>query len=345
MTEWRRLGLPFKDEAIVVAVSGGADSMSLLLAIDDLRQREKIDLRIVAAHFDHRLRHDSRTDLEFVSAFASERKIELAHAEWRERSAGNLEQNARRARYKFLLETAERLGAGHVLTAHTMNDQAETVLMNLIRGSGPGGLAGIEAVSLLRPIEDREAGPEGEPFLPFPSADVLLVRPMLSWAMRKDTEGFCRQNSVDFCLDPMNEDINFRRVWIRKVLIPMLAEINPKIVETLCQTAELQRRAFAPAREVGVKGSVNVAIKDDNGGGPLSVARLREAGPDAANDLVREWLRQNRGGLRGIGAKHIDAIVKLATTRKSGRVAELPGSTVTKTGGKLYWRQRKAEKG
>src|SRR5690348_3739678 len=109
--------------------------MSLLLAIDDLRRRKKLDLRIVAAHFDHKIRPESNTDLEFVADFAKTRGFELHHGEWKREAGGNLEQNARDARYAFLKSTAASVNAGYVLTAHTMNDQAETFLMNLIRGA------------------------------------------------------------------------------------------------------------------------------------------------------------------------------------------------------------------
>ena len=334
ITEWRRLGLPFSGQTIVVAVSGGADSVGLLLGVDELRKRKKLELRIVAAHFDHRLRHDSGSDLEFVRELAKTHKFELAHGEWYHQPGGNLEQSARDARYSFLLKTAENLDANYVLTAHTMNDQAETVLMNLIRGSGPEGLGGMHPTRELK--LELDAPPEDdEPFLPFPAPSVKLVRPLIRWAKRRDTEGFCRENSVAFTSDPMNEDLNFRRVWIRKVLIPMLQEANPKIIGTLCRTAELLRSPSVPPQP---------PIDTDRPTGNLDLKHLRTLSRDDLYPVLRDWIRLRRGSLRGIGLKHVDAIAELIHSTKSGRLAQVPGGAVVKHDGRLEWHPKTAEK-
>lgn len=335
ITEWRRLDLPFADETVIVAVSGGVDSVGLLLAIDDLRKRKKLDLRVVVAHFDHNLRHDSRSDLEFVRELTSSRKFELAHGEWHSPQNKDLEQSARNARYEFLLKTAEKLNARFVLTAHTMNDQAETVLMNLIRGSGRDGLGGMRSTRVLRHEIDTDNFISGdEPFLPFLAQGVSLVRPLLTWAKRRDTEGFCVENKVDFLRDPMNEDLNFKRVWVRKVLIPMLEEVNPKIVDTLCRTAELLQpsSAFGEAAETKVDQS-------------LKLIELKTLEKPELYTTLRSWLRQNRGNLRGLNLKHIESIERLIYSRKSGRIAELPGGAVVKHSGSLEWRPLTVEKG
>jgi tRNA(Ile)-lysidine synthase len=230
VTEWRRLDLPFVGGTIVVAVSGGTDSNSLLLAVHDLTTRKKLGHRIVAAHFNHRLRGTaSDADEEYVRQLTVRLGVELAVGHAKVETEGNLEQNARDARYAFLTETAKNVGAFAVLTAHTINDQAETFLINLIRGSGPQGLSGMRAV---RKLEEGkrgrgEEGPEStelaaaSPFLPFTSSPVLLVRPLLRWARRQSTEGFCHDLNVECCHDAMNDDTAFRRVRIRKVLLPL----------------------------------------------------------------------------------------------------------------------------
>jgi tRNA(Ile)-lysidine synthase len=337
ITEWRRLELPFEGAPIVVAVSGGADSVSLLLAIDDLRKRKKLDLRIVAAHFDHRLRPDSRSDLEFVRELAEARKFELAYGEWHRPPGGNLEQSARDARYSFLLKTAESLRASHVLTAHTMNDQAETVLMNLIRGSGPEGLGGMHTTRILEGGNGRQGEREQDltaPLLPFSSSPVSLSRPLIRWAKRRDTENFCLENSVPVTSDPMNEDVNFRRVWVRKVLIPMLQDANPKIVDALCRTAELLRSpASLPPPEF-----------HDHTTGNLDLKHLRTLRDPDLYPILRDWIRLRRGSLRGIGAKHVEAVANLIRSTKSGRIAEVPGGAVVKHDGRLEWHPKTVEK-
>lgn len=319
--------MPFAGEAIVVAVSGGADSMSLLLAISDLLKRKKLDLRIVAAHFDHRIRPDSDHDLEFVGEFARSHDIEMSHGSWESTSHGNLEQNARNARYEFLKSAAASVNAGLVLTAHTMNDQAETFLMNLIRGAGPDGLSGMKPK---RTIAAETTG--DEPYLPF--AGITVVRPLMRWAKRRDTENLCLEHDIDFRRDPMNEDLNFRRIWVRKVLIPMMEEANPKMVESLCRTAELMKGERQPAVE-----------PPHEMGSSLDPKHLRTLDKSDLFPVLRDWIKLNRGSLRGIGTKHVESIYALIHSRKSGRIAELPGGDAVKHDGLLSWNPRKSEKG
>jgi len=160
LTEWRKLNLPFDNETFVAAVSGGADSVSLLLALKELRDRKKLNLRFVIAHFNHNLRgEESEKDAQLVVSLTSKFGFELALGKGNIARVGNLEQNARRARYEFLSQTAENIQAYGILTAHTMNDQAETFLINLLRGSGLQGLSGM---SPIREIEDENQSEGGK---------------------------------------------------------------------------------------------------------------------------------------------------------------------------------------
>ncbi len=338
ITEWRRLKLPVSDETIVVAVSGGADSLGLLLALHDLRTRKKLDLRIVTAHFNHKLRGgESDADEDFIKQFASDRGLELAVGHGRIEDKGNTEQNARIARYQFLLRTAENVKAGYVLTAHTMNDQAETFLLNLIRGSGFDGLSGMLPVRDLGSggVEEERSGGGGEepglgedltPILPFSAT--LLIRPLLHWAKREDTENFCREPGVEFRYDTMNEDMSFKRVRVRKMLLPMLMEFNPRIIETLGNTAILMRSA-AESSANGLDGP----LPDQ-----LSIKDLRDMDPGPLHQTIRSWLKQQRGGLRTVSRRHIEAIGNLALSTKSGKTVELPGfGVVRKQNGRLVF--------
>jgi len=360
ITEWRRLELPVSEEAVVVAVSGGADSVSLLLALNDLRKRRKLDLRLVAAHFNHGLRgQESEADEDFVKTLTKKYGFELAIGSEAVSQEGNLEQNARTARYEFLRKTAENVGALAVLTAHTINDQAETFLINLIRGSGADGLGGMRPVRTLE--EDKRSGGDKEerrrdeavdendsssssPLLPFSPSPMLLVRPMLRWAKRADTERFCRENDVDYRYDSMNEDLAFRRVRIRKILLPMLEEFNPKIVETLANTAGLLQDLTPPpadASEAKVSGPAGQIDESSD----LILSELAALPRSELYQLLREWLAGKRGNKRGLALKHIEAIERLIFSRKSGKTVELPsGGAVVKSNGRLEFRNLKVEK-
>lgn len=316
ITEWRKLDLPSTDETIVVAVSGGADSMSLLSAIRDLVERKKLNLRIVGAHFNHKLRGaESDADEEFVRDYSAAAGFEFTRGSGRLPARDNLEQAARDARYKFLTQVADKNGSRLVLAAHTQNDQAETFLLNLIRGSGPDGLSGMRTA---RPLRDQ----------------VRLVRPLLSWATRSDTESFCRDTGIEFRTDRMNDDERFTRVRIRKTVLPMLGDLNPRIVETLARTAELIDHGHT--RDAGASDQIpeQLALRDMRS---LSKAKLYST--------LRSWLRERRGSLRSIERKHIEAIERLMGSGKSGKTVELPGlGRVVKHDGLLAFSNIKVEK-
>ncbi len=336
ITEWRRLDLPFDGGTIVVAVSGGADSVSLLLAIHDLTNRKKLGHRFVAAHFDHGLRGaESEADADFVHELTTKLGIELALKRGSVNSKGNLEQNARDARYAFLTETAKSLDAFAVLTGHTVNDQAETFLLNLIRGSGVAGLAGMKAVRKLeegkrgKGEEERKLSDDASPFLPFASSP-LLIRPLLNWAKRGDTEAFCQSLSTVYRRDSMNDDTAFKRVQIRRVLLPMLEELNPNIIETLANTTALMQASAENSKD-----SNQIESPDE-----LILSEVKDLPNAELNLLIRLWLKRHRGTTRSLQLKHIEAVSRLVLSTKSGRVAELPdGGRVIKSAGKLVYEE------
>ncbi|MCW5958944.1 MAG: tRNA lysidine(34) synthetase TilS [Pyrinomonadaceae bacterium] len=330
ITEWRNLDLPFEDATFVAGVSGGADSVSLALALAELKRLGKLKLRFVIGHADHGLRGtESEKDAEFVRDFAAAHGFELAVEKLEiDKASGNLEQAARTARYDFLSNLAVRVGAKGVLTAHTLNDQAETFLMNLIRGSGLDGLAGMRAFRVFDKLginTDRET---------------LIIRPLLTWASRDLTEQFCRESAVDFRYDSMNEDLAFQRVRIRKVLIPLLKDFNPKIIERLANTSfvlqeELDQIESMFDREVPI---AEFLIDD-----ALKLKNFRELPSAVRRKLVRKWLSCARGSLRGISTLHIEAVDNLAISRKSGKISELPGGDrVMRQGGLLVYSRKKS---
>ncbi|MEO8648344.1 MAG: tRNA lysidine(34) synthetase TilS [Acidobacteriota bacterium] len=323
ITEWRRLKLPVAGTSLVTAVSGGADSVGLLLALADLKKRSKLDLEIIVAHFNHALRPDANKDEQFVRNLTKELGFEFMTARMAPAPKHNIEQTARRERYLFLRNIASKRDSAVVLTAHTQNDQAETFLMNLIRGSGRDGLASMRQVGPL-PVEN------GPPV----ADDVKLVRPLIAWAKRDDTEAFCKFSNIEYRSDTMNDDLRFTRVRIRKEIIPMLRQLNPKIVETLASTAELLRETPKIPFE-----------NDTTKGDPLELRHLRGLIREELFSRLRHWLRTCRGSLRGLGLKHIESIERLIHSRKSGRMVELPArGCVVKRGGRLYFEQIMVEK-
>jgi tRNA(Ile)-lysidine synthase len=315
LSEWRTLKLPLSSEAILVAVSGGADSTALLLAIHELIDRGKLSLRVSVAHLDHGLREASRKDAKWVSQLARELGFEaiIGHKKVKEmaREEGdNLEQAARRARYEFFLKTAKRKGARFVLTAHTMDDQAETVLLRLMRGSASIGLSGMES---LRPLEN--------------GSKIQLARPLL-WARRSDTEGYCRAQKREFLVDEMNSDDRFARVKVRKQLLPLMQSFNNRIVDALSRTATLLREdsavLFSSASELLRLASENLAEKGETKPPSLNVSLLASAPSALRRRALRQWISEARGGTRRLEMVHLLAVEALLEEGRGGRTAELP---------------------
>lgn len=322
------MALPTNDAPVVVGVSGGADSTALFLALDELIRNDKLQVKLVVAHLDHGLRKTSAADARWVTQLAKElgHKVVIGKAQLKTPAGtpvANLEQAARLKRYDFLLRTANKNKSQLVLTAHTLDDQAETVLLRLLRGSAAEGLSGTLAV---RPIKD------GSP--------VKLARPLVSWARRSDTEEYSRVLGVEFRVDEMNDDETFSRVRIRKQLLPLMESFNNRIVEALGRTASLLAEdATVLSDQAGellkqaVGSLANAQPKNIETKLPaLNVKVLLQAPAAVRRRALRQWLGDGRGNLKRLEMSHLLAVEKLLTGR-GGSIVELPGSfRVTRDG-------------
>ncbi|GIV97076.1 MAG: hypothetical protein KatS3mg057_1733 [Herpetosiphonaceae bacterium] len=231
----RQEGLLSPDEVLVVAVSGGPDSLALLHIL--WRMAPGWRWRLHVAHLDHGLRGaQSLREATMVATTAAHWGIS-ATVEWRdvrahaEATGEGIQAAARAVRYAFLAEIAFERQATAVVVAHQADDQAETLLHHLIRGAGPEGLAAMRprlewpAWRLLGGCADREIGP-------------ALVRPLLN-IPRRHIEAYCAANDLYPTSDPSNESDRYTRTRIRQKVLPLLRELNPRIVESLGRTARL----------------------------------------------------------------------------------------------------------
>lgn len=215
-------GLWQAGDTIVVAVSGGADSMALLHVLHGLAERQR--LNIVAAHVNHGFRGaESAAELAAVRAFADGLRIpcettELDLPTYIEENRLNLQAAAREKRYDFLHEIAERHGASRIALAHHADDQAETVLMRIIRGAGLSGLSGILAKRSENNVE--------------------LIRPLLR--MNKlDLLSYCEERDIPYCTDSSNMERYYFRNTVRLDVLPYLSQFNPQLPLSLQRIAEV----------------------------------------------------------------------------------------------------------
>jgi tRNA(Ile)-lysidine synthase len=215
---------------VLAAVSGGPDSVALLLILLELR--EQFGFEVVVCHFDHQLRPSSAEDLAFVRALCERLGVECFTAEGDVRGVARdqrkgIEETARRMRYQFLAFVAGKERADCIATGHTADDQAETVLMRIIRGSGVRGIRGMLPVSGVPGSEAQR-----------------LVRPILG-LRRDETHAICAEAGIEPLVDASNEDVLFARNRVRRETLPALRAFNPSIESALIGLAESAREVFA----------------------------------------------------------------------------------------------------
>lgn len=298
---------------VVVGVSGGADSVCLLHALHQLAPHWGLALHV--AHLDHALRPESAADAAWVAAQAQRLGLplhtaRLASGQLDGHPAG-LEAAARQARYAFLHATACAVGdAGGpacVAVAHHQDDQAETVLMHFLRGSGPAGLAGMAWVAPLpHPQTD--------------GAEVRLVRPLLG-VRRAEILAYCAAYGLSWRDDASNQDTGLLRNRIRHLLLPQLAEINPALVATLGRTADLFAAETARSRRLD-QAALDALRLDSAASSPdrclLDARGLAALDLATRRGVLRLALAHLGVDLRDAGLETIDRLLDaLATARHS----------------------------
>jgi len=269
----------WRDVTVVLAVSGGADSVALLRAMAAVRAAGQG--RLQAAHFNHQLRgEESMADEQLVVELCRRLDIpcELGRASPGQLAADSgdgLEAAARSARYAFLQETAARLGARYVVTAHTADDQAETILHRILRGTGIAGLAGMDRARPLSPVATLI-----RPFLTFRRDELLCYLADLGQAYRTDAS---------------NEDLRLTRNRIRRQLLPELAQqFNPGVVDALLRLGALAGEAQGVVDAVVAELHQRCVVYEPAGTVRIDVDRLKGRPRYAVRELlIGVWRHQD----------------------------------------------------
>lgn len=305
-----RHGLITGGDRLVVAVSGGPDSVCLLHILWKLREEPGIELHV--AHLNHQLRgEESDADTSYVTDLAARLGIPATIEsrdvkEYQTRHRLSLEEAAREVRYAFLAQVAAATGAAGVAVGHTADDNVETIIMHLLRGSGTRGLRG------LLPI-NRWQSPDG---------DLTLVRPLLELT-REETNAYCRKHRLNPRTDTSNLSLEPLRNKIRHQLLPELRKYNPQVAEALLRTARLAADdiAFIDREVERLWDKIALAEKD-------SVVIRKDAFTALPSGLQRHLLRaaveKLLGDLKDIEASHIEDIMN-ALDKAAGKVIGLRG--------------------
>ena len=295
-----------QNSALLVACSGGADSAALTDALWQLK--DECCYKITVMHVEHGIRgREALDDAEFVKNFCAERGLTFVcrHVKAPDYALQNglsLEDAARRLRYKALFAYAAAAGGDYIVTAHQADDQAETVLMQLMRGSGTSGLGGMQTASgkLLRPF--------------------LFVR-------RTEIEAYCHERGLRFCNDSTNDDVRYTRNRIRKELLPYLEKsFNHRVIAALGNTAQLARadNDFA-AYHAQVFYNQNVKAN-----GKLLECRaeaLKTEFAAVSRRVVRMMWEKMAACGNELGFEHVEAVLGLLKNGRSGKMLALPGKT------------------
>lgn len=310
-------------DTIVVACSGGADSLALLAATVFVGRvaREALGCRVVGAVVDHDLQDGSeQRTRDVVAQMAALGVDETVSARVRVDPGGQgVEAAAREARYAVLTQVAESFGAQALLLGHTLDDQAETVLLGLARGSGGRSIAGMRRAY---EIGNSAHGP------------IRVRRPLLDLT-RAETEAACRAQRIDFWVDPHNSDPRFTRSRLRERVLPVLAEeVNPRVRHNLSRTADLLRADLEALDDLAdeayaraVRTGAGEEEDGDGGGAPRAVVDLAALAGSPRAIRTRVLRRAAlAAGARGaeLFAVHVDALERLCEGPRGART-DLPG--------------------
>ncbi|HEY7318307.1 MAG TPA: tRNA lysidine(34) synthetase TilS [Candidatus Binatia bacterium] len=300
-------------DRVLVAVSGGPDSVALLHLLYELR--EELELHLEIGHLQHGIRgEEARGDARFVAELADKlglpfhlEEVDLPRIKFAA-GKGNVEALARAERYRFFVDVARQRKLNKIATAHTQDDQAETVLMWFLRGSGMKGLGGMLP---RHELEKADVGSAGGP---------VVIRPLLD-VSRAEVEAYLKEKRLAFRLDRTNQDPTFLRNWIRLKLIPQLKEkMDQNLPARLAQQAELLREEEQFLAEFAHAELYRIQTREG-----IDRRELLKYNKALQRRLLRLWIEAVRGHLRGLDFQHVEALCELVTDGPPQGSLSIPG--------------------
>lgn len=263
-----------KNQKILIGFSGGPDSVCLL----NVLVRAGFDVAI--AYFDHQLRPESEEEVEFARRTAARYKLglvteasDIANLAREEREG--IESTARKYRYQFLAEKASKLGADAIAVAHHADDQVETILMNIIRGTGLDGLVGMSYLS-------------EHPF----TGNIPVIRPMLN-VWKQDILAYCEENGLDYLIDSTNFDSGFTRNKMRNEIIPALIAINPNVKQNVLRMRGILQDENALLGDLSLPAYKNTVLRDERELVEINLRKLKQHSVSMQRRVIMTALRRS----------------------------------------------------
>ncbi len=286
-------------DKLVLAVSGGPDSLAMLNVLLDIRKSERLDFEFVVAHVNHMIRKEAVDDEKFVKGFCEKnnilcfvKKVDIPKIS-KDKKIGT-EEAGRYARYEFFDEVLDNTNSNKIAIAHNKNDKVETILMNLLRGSGVSGLKGIEYIK-----------------------NGKYIRPLLD-CTRKEIEDYCYKENLNPRIDKTNFDNTYTRNKVRNVVIPYVQqEFNPNIIETLNRLSELVKEEENYVDEQVEKAYNEMVIEEklmDYEDKPYILLKLKIFNTQERvikSRVLLYTIKRLLGNVQGIEKIHIDDVIKL----------------------------------
>lgn len=286
----REYNLIEKNDSIVVGVSGGPDSMTLLSIL--LKLKEEFNLKIYVAHVNHMLRENAIKDEEYVKEFCEKNNIEMFIkkaniSEIAKKEKIGLEEAGRNVRYNFFEEVLKNTESNKIAIAHNLNDKVETIIMNTLRGSGVSGLKGIEAKrkKYIRPLIEIE---------------------------RYEIEKYCIENKINPRHDESNDDNTYTRNKIRNIVIPYIKnEFNPNIIKTLNRLSEIIKEEDEYVQSETEKIFKEILLTNEKNKIELDPRKFNDQEKVIQKNLILLAIKKVKGSTQGIEKVNIDDIIKL----------------------------------
>ena len=281
-------------DKIVLGVSGGPDSMTMLNILNNISVNEIINFQIVVCHINHMIREEAVLDEEYVCKFCNKNNIEFyslrADVETIAKNEKiGTEEAGRKVRYEFFEKVLDKTNSNKIATAHTANDNAETVLMNIIRGSGISGLKGIEKIR-----------------------DGKFIRPIIECS-RDEIENYCKENNLNPRIDKTNMENIYTRNKVRNLLIPYIQEnFNPNLVQSLNRLSSLaqEQNEFVESK---IKEAYEECLIEEKEESEivLDLKKFNNKEKTIKSGVIIEVYKKLFGSSQGIEKIHINDIVKL----------------------------------